>query len=147
MTGEGGVAMDVNALRMRRATVFAIGIGVLTLAATGPLDRLLLGLFICIGLGLGWVNAQLTRLTVNRVADAGGVDTHDRQSRCHRFDDRKWMDFGNRGRDKCITHSQIRRQLSIGNHSHEPDPVFDSQLGRQRPDSLLVLFLPAAKDE
>ncbi|WP_433713891.1 hypothetical protein ACQP2U_06815 [Nocardia sp. CA-084685] len=70
MTGEGGVAVDVNALRMRRATVFAIGVGVLTLAATGPLDRLLLGLFICIGLGLGWVNAQLTRLTVNRVADA-----------------------------------------------------------------------------
>ncbi|MFX0581274.1 hypothetical protein [Nocardia nepalensis] len=42
----------------------------LTLAATGPLDRLLLGMFICIGLGLGWLNAQLTRMTVNRVADA-----------------------------------------------------------------------------
>ncbi|WP_330252677.1 hypothetical protein OG874_42620 [Nocardia sp. NBC_00565] len=70
MTGEGGVAVDVNALRTRRAAVFAIGVAVLTLAATGMLDRLLLGMFIGIGLALGWINAQLTRVTVNLVADA-----------------------------------------------------------------------------
>lgn len=41
--------------------------GVLALVVTGPLDRLLLGVFICIGLGLGWLNAQLTLRSVTRI--------------------------------------------------------------------------------
>ncbi|WP_228818358.1 hypothetical protein [Nocardia transvalensis] len=51
---------------MRRVTVIATALGVLALMVTGPLDRLLLGTFICVGLGLGWVNAQLTWKSVTR---------------------------------------------------------------------------------
>jgi hypothetical protein len=67
---EGGVKVDVNALRMRRAAIVAVAVGLLALLTTGPFDRLLLGVFMCVGLGLGWVNARLTRVTVNRVADS-----------------------------------------------------------------------------
>ncbi|WP_328399929.1 hypothetical protein [Nocardia sp. NBC_00403] len=55
---------------MRRATIVAALIGALTMSAAGPLDRLLLGLFVCAGMGLGWLNAHLTRTAVNRVADS-----------------------------------------------------------------------------
>lgn len=53
---------------MRRAGYIATAFGVLALVVTGPVDRLLLGVFICIGLGLGWANAQLTWRSVTRVA-------------------------------------------------------------------------------
>ncbi|MBY8857919.1 MULTISPECIES: hypothetical protein [Nocardia] len=52
--------MNVDRLRIRRAAYVATAFGVLALVVAGPLDRLLLGTFICIGLGLGWLNAQLT---------------------------------------------------------------------------------------
>ena len=52
--------MNVDRLRIRRAAYVATALGVLALVISGPLDRLLLGMFICIGLGAGWLNAQLT---------------------------------------------------------------------------------------
>ncbi|WP_216892699.1 hypothetical protein [Nocardia alni] len=52
--------MNVDRLRIRRAAYVATALGVLALVVAGPLDRLLLGTFICIGLGLGWLNAHLT---------------------------------------------------------------------------------------
>lgn len=52
--------MNVDRLRIRRAAYVATALGVLALVVAGPLHHLLLGMFICIGLGLGWVNAQLT---------------------------------------------------------------------------------------
>ncbi|WP_067886257.1 hypothetical protein [Nocardia vaccinii] len=52
--------MNVDRLRIRRAAYVATAFGVLALVVAGPLDRLLLGTFICVGLGLGWLNAQLT---------------------------------------------------------------------------------------
>ncbi|MFQ6395036.1 hypothetical protein ACLMAJ_16415 [Nocardia sp. KC 131] len=55
---------------MRRATIVAIVVGALVMMASGPLDRLLLGVFICGGLALGWLNAYLTRMAVNRVANS-----------------------------------------------------------------------------
>jgi hypothetical protein len=57
---RGGIAVNVDRLRIRRAAFIAVALGVLALVVTGPLDRLLLGVFICLGLGLGWLNAQLT---------------------------------------------------------------------------------------
>jgi hypothetical protein len=41
--GEDGVKVEVNTLRMHRAAVVAIAVGVLALLTTGPFDRLLLG--------------------------------------------------------------------------------------------------------
>lgn len=52
--------MNVDRLRIRRAAYVATAFGVLALVVAGPLDRLLLGTFICVGLGLGWLNAHLT---------------------------------------------------------------------------------------
>ncbi|MFJ4649852.1 ATP synthase subunit I [Nocardia sp. NPDC088792] len=62
--------MDVNKLRMRRATAIAIAIGVLALMATGALDRWLLGVFMSAGLALGWLNARLTWMSIVRITDA-----------------------------------------------------------------------------
>ncbi|AHH21511.1 ATP synthase subunit I [Nocardia nova] len=59
--------MSIDKLRLRRAGIMVAAFGVLALAVTGPLDRLLLGVFICIGLGLGWLNAQLTLRSVTRI--------------------------------------------------------------------------------
>ncbi len=58
--------MNVDRLRIRRAAYVALALGVLALVVCGPLDRLLLGTFICIGLGLGWLNAQLTWMFITR---------------------------------------------------------------------------------
>ncbi|MQY19082.1 hypothetical protein [Nocardia macrotermitis] len=58
--------MNVDRLRIRRAAYVATAFGVLALVIAGPLDRLLLGTFICIGLGLGWLNAQLTWKFITR---------------------------------------------------------------------------------
>jgi hypothetical protein len=59
--------MSVDRLRLRRAAIIATALGVLALVVTGPLDRLLLGVFLCIGLGFGWLNAHLTVRTVTRI--------------------------------------------------------------------------------
>ncbi len=59
--------MSIDKLRLRRAGIMVAAFGVLALVVTGPLDRLLLGVFICIGLGLGWLNAQLTLRSVTRI--------------------------------------------------------------------------------
>ncbi|QLY29426.1 hypothetical protein [Nocardia huaxiensis] len=61
--------MDVNRIRRRTAAI-ALGLGVLALMITGVLDRLLLGVFIGTGLTLGWVNAQLTWMSIVRVTDS-----------------------------------------------------------------------------
>ncbi|WP_245722138.1 hypothetical protein [Nocardia crassostreae] len=45
-------------------------LGVLALMITGVLDRLLLGVYISAGLTLGWVNAQLTWMTIVRITDS-----------------------------------------------------------------------------
>ncbi|MCM6774712.1 hypothetical protein NDR87_12730 [Nocardia sp. CDC159] len=44
----------------------AAGIGVLALAGVG--DRLLLGVFVCAGMALGWLNGWLTRVAAARIA-------------------------------------------------------------------------------
>ncbi|MFI9503566.1 hypothetical protein [Nocardia sp. NPDC052566] len=62
--------MDVNRLQIRRAAILAIGFGVLILMGTGVIDRLLLGVFLCSGLILGWLNAQLTLRSATRIADS-----------------------------------------------------------------------------
>ncbi|WP_169812565.1 hypothetical protein [Nocardia acidivorans] len=62
--------MDVNRLRMRRATAIAFALGALVLMASGLLDRLLLGVFISAGLALGWINAQITWMSIVRITDA-----------------------------------------------------------------------------
>ncbi|WP_309231071.1 hypothetical protein [Nocardia sp. SYP-A9097] len=62
--------MDVNRLRMRRATAIALALGAVILMATGALDRLLLGVFISAGLALGWINAQITWMSIVRITDA-----------------------------------------------------------------------------
>lgn len=62
--------MNVNQLRIRRAAAFATALGILALVATGPLDRLLLGVLICVGLALGVVNTQLTWITTGRITRA-----------------------------------------------------------------------------
>ncbi|BCK57427.1 MULTISPECIES: hypothetical protein [Nocardia] len=59
--------MNVNRLRIRRAAIVAIAVGVLALMAAGALDHLLLGVFTCVGLGLGWANARLTWSSVTRI--------------------------------------------------------------------------------
>ncbi|WP_227979797.1 hypothetical protein [Nocardia spumae] len=59
--------MSIDKLRLRRAGYMVAAFGVLALVVTGPLDRLMLGVFICIGLGLGWANAQLTLRSVTRI--------------------------------------------------------------------------------
>src|ERR1700722_13796164 len=56
---RGAIAVNDDRLRIRRAAYVAVALGVLALVVAGPLDRLLLGMFICIGLGLGWLNAHL----------------------------------------------------------------------------------------
>ncbi|QIS22832.1 hypothetical protein [Nocardia terpenica] len=58
--------MSIDKLRLRRAAIIAAVLGVLALLVTGELDRWLLGVFICLGLGLGWINAQLTWKAVTR---------------------------------------------------------------------------------
>lgn len=62
--------MDVNRLQIRRAAIAAIALGVLALVATGPMDRLLLGVFMCAGLVVGWANAQVTLWAITRIANA-----------------------------------------------------------------------------
>ncbi|MGY2061384.1 ATP synthase subunit I [Nocardia gipuzkoensis] len=52
---------------MRRVAVIVAALGVLALMITGALDRVLLGVFVCAGLGLGWLNAQLTWKSVTHV--------------------------------------------------------------------------------
>ncbi|MCM6775197.1 hypothetical protein NDR87_25175 [Nocardia sp. CDC159] len=59
--------MNIDRLRMRRVAVIATALGVLALMITGALDRVLLGVFVCAGLGLGWLNAQLTWKSVTHV--------------------------------------------------------------------------------
>ncbi|MFB7716905.1 MULTISPECIES: hypothetical protein [unclassified Nocardia] len=68
--GEAVFQVDVNRLRMRRATIIVVALGVLVLAATGVFDRLLLGVFISAGLALGWINAQVTWMSIVRITDA-----------------------------------------------------------------------------
>lgn len=68
--GEGGVCVDVNRLQIRRAAIAAIALGVLALVITGLIDRLLLGTFICAGLAVGWLNAQLTLWAITRIASS-----------------------------------------------------------------------------
>ncbi len=55
---------------MRRATAIAFALGALVLMASGLLDRLLLGVFISAGLALGWINAQITWMSIVRITDA-----------------------------------------------------------------------------
>ncbi|WP_155981798.1 hypothetical protein [Nocardia sp. BMG111209] len=59
--------VNLDRIRLRRAAYIAVAFGVLALVATGPLHRLLLGVFLCVGLGLGWLNATLTYRTVTRI--------------------------------------------------------------------------------
>ena len=59
--------MSIDKLRLRRASYMVAAFGVLALVVTGPLDRLMLGVFICIGLGLGWLNAQRTLRSVTGI--------------------------------------------------------------------------------
>ncbi|UGT42537.1 hypothetical protein LTV02_03700 [Nocardia yamanashiensis] len=68
--GEAVSQVDVNRLRMRRATAIALAIGVLVLMAAGVFERLLLGVFISAGLGLGWLNAQVTWMSIVRITDS-----------------------------------------------------------------------------
>ncbi|WP_239003820.1 hypothetical protein [Nocardia panacis] len=62
--------MDVNSLQVRRAAIIAAVLAALILMAAGSLDRLLLGIFICGGLAIGWLNAKLTLRAVTKIADA-----------------------------------------------------------------------------
>lgn len=66
-TWEDGATVNVNQIRIRRAAVVATVLGVLALMATGALDRLLLGVLICVGLSLGVVNTQLTWMATGRI--------------------------------------------------------------------------------
>ncbi len=51
-----------------RRPVMSAAAGILILAAAGPADRLLLGLFLCAGWSLGWLNARLTEIAAARIA-------------------------------------------------------------------------------
>lgn len=48
----------------RRPIIVSAGVGIVVLAVAGMLDRLLLGVFVCLGMALGYVNAWLTRVAV-----------------------------------------------------------------------------------
>ncbi|MEV6387978.1 hypothetical protein [Nocardia xishanensis] len=52
----------------RRPILVSVGVGTVVLAVAGMLDRLALGLFVCAGMGLGYLNAWLTRLAVARIS-------------------------------------------------------------------------------
>ncbi|WP_431969071.1 hypothetical protein [Nocardia sp. bgisy134] len=56
----------------RRPIIVSVGVGAVVLAVAGMLDRLVLGLFVCAGMALGYLNAWLTRVAVARIA---GGDT------------------------------------------------------------------------
>ncbi|MEV0033522.1 hypothetical protein [Nocardia sp. NPDC050793] len=55
----------------RRPIFVSVGVGTVVLAVAGMLDRLVLGLFVCAGVGLGYVNAWLTRVAVARISGGG----------------------------------------------------------------------------
>ncbi|MBF6300951.1 hypothetical protein IU459_25890 [Nocardia amamiensis] len=48
----------------RRPIIVSAGAGIVVLAVAGLLDRLLLGVFVCAGMALGYVNAWLTQVAV-----------------------------------------------------------------------------------
>ncbi len=52
----------------RRPIIVSAGAGIIVLAVAGMLDRLLLGVFVCVGMALGCVNAWLTRVAVVRIS-------------------------------------------------------------------------------
>ncbi|MGW4737175.1 hypothetical protein [Nocardia xishanensis] len=56
----------------RRPIIVSVGVGTVVMAVAGMLDRLALGLFVCAGMGLGHLNAWLTRLAVARIS-AGDI--------------------------------------------------------------------------
>ncbi|MGV9613991.1 hypothetical protein [Nocardia xishanensis] len=56
----------------RRPIIVSVGVGTVVMAVAGMLDRLALGLFVCAGMGLGYLNAWLTRLAVARIS-AGDI--------------------------------------------------------------------------
>ncbi len=68
--------MNVNRLGVSHAAVKAIALGVLALMATGALDRLMLGVFICVGLALGWLNTRITWSSVTRITRSEMPNKH-----------------------------------------------------------------------
>ncbi|MGY2123926.1 hypothetical protein ACW9HJ_20970 [Nocardia gipuzkoensis] len=59
----------------RRPIIVAAGAGIMVLAAAATLDRLLSGVFACIGMVLGYVNAGLARVAVTRISSAAESGT------------------------------------------------------------------------
>ncbi|RDI64902.1 hypothetical protein [Nocardia pseudobrasiliensis] len=51
-----------------RRPIMAAAAGILILAIAGLVDRLLSGVFLCTGMGLGWLNAWLTEVAAARIA-------------------------------------------------------------------------------
>ncbi|MBF6338633.1 hypothetical protein IU450_22445 [Nocardia abscessus] len=60
----------------RRPIIVAAGVGIMVLAAAGALDRLLMGVFACIGMILGYGNAWLARVSVTRISSGAESGTH-----------------------------------------------------------------------
>ncbi len=72
-TGQGnddGFVVPALSVSLRLPAILVGVFGVLALAATGALDRLLLGVFICAGLLLGLANAKLMQYSAYAITSA-----------------------------------------------------------------------------
>ncbi|MFI5779859.1 hypothetical protein [Nocardia sp. NPDC051570] len=52
----------------RRPIIGFVAAGIVVLAVAGFADRLLMGVFLCAGMALGWANAWLTRVAAVRIS-------------------------------------------------------------------------------
>ncbi|WP_280295830.1 hypothetical protein [Nocardia abscessus] len=59
----------------RRPIIVAAGVGIMVLAAAGALDRLLLGVFVCIGMLLGYINVWLATVSATRMSSGAESGT------------------------------------------------------------------------
>ncbi len=72
---------DVARGNLRRSIIMASCLGVVAVLATGLLGHLLMGVFVCVGLGLGALNSRLVQRAVVAYAASGAANKKARFTR------------------------------------------------------------------
>src|SRR5258706_10106404 len=84
---------------------------------------------------------------LNGISNTNRLNSHDRESRSHCFNDRKRVHFSNRCCDERIAHREVGREVVIINPARQSYTILKLQLADKRMDLILILLYTASDND